>query len=131
MGSNADTARTIYDAFAKGDVGTVLGVMDPKIDWQEPESLPFDNQASPQGVAEGIFGPLMTMFPDFTVNTDEIHEAGDVVFSVGTYRGTSANTDKKFESKFAHVWRFGSDGKVTGFRTYNDTHAWLESIGKA
>lgn len=41
MADNTDTARALYDSFAKGDVPGVLGVMDPKIDWREPVSLPF------------------------------------------------------------------------------------------
>jgi ketosteroid isomerase-like protein len=64
------------------------------------------------------------------VNTREIHDAGDVVVAVGTYRGTAAKTSNEFESEFAHVWRF-KDGKISGFRTYNDTHAWLKAIGEA
>jgi ketosteroid isomerase-like protein len=129
MASNVDVVKGIYDAFAKGDVPAVLGAFDEKIDWQEPETLPFEDQIGPQGVGENIFGPLVGMFPNFTVTTREIHEAGDVVFSLGTYRGTAAETGKDLETEFVHVWRL-TDGKVAGFRTYSDTHAWLQALGK-
>jgi len=33
MGNNVDTARGMYEAFAKGDVEEVLGAMDPNVDW--------------------------------------------------------------------------------------------------
>lgn len=32
MSANTETVRNVYDAFGKGDVPTVLGAMDPKID---------------------------------------------------------------------------------------------------
>jgi ketosteroid isomerase-like protein len=128
--SNADVAKGVYEGFAKGDVPAVLGLMADDIDWQEPETLPFENQSSPQEVAENVFGPVVTMIEGFTVVPDEIHEAGDVVFAIGAYRGKGANTGKELDAKFVHVWRI-RDGKIAGFRTYTDTHQWLEVLGKA
>lgn len=64
MGDNVDTVRGIYDAFGKGDVPgdvpAVLAAMDEKIEWQEPASLPFDDQIGPQAIAENIFGPVIS-----------------------------------------------------------------------
>jgi hypothetical protein len=37
--------------------------------------------------------------------------------------GTELNAD------FVHVWRFGPDGMITGFRTYTDTHNWRQVLG--
>ena len=48
MGNNADAVRGVYEAFANGDVTAVLAAMDDKIDWQEPASVPFENQVGPQ-----------------------------------------------------------------------------------
>jgi hypothetical protein len=38
-------------------------------------------------------------------------------------RATIRSTGKRFEdTSELHVWRFGSDGKVTGFRHVVDSH---------
>ena len=129
MGSNADTVRGVYDAFGRGDVPAVLAAMDEKIDWQEPASLPFDDQVGPQAVAENVFGPVVTQLADFTVDVREVVEAGDMVFGIGVYRGKGAENGKPLDADFVHVWRFGTDGKATGFRTYTDTHLWREALG--
>lgn len=129
MGKNADTVRTIYEAFGKGDVPTVLGAMDDKIDWQEPVSLPYENQVGPQAVAENTFGRVITDFQDFAVTPSEIIDGGDVVCSIGVYTGKGATTGINLDADFVHVWRFGADGKVSGFRTYTDTHLWREALG--
>ena len=134
MGANADTVRRSYEAFGKGDVPGVLAAFDPNIDWQEPDTfagIGFENQSSAQDVAQNVFGNVMQQFPDFSVAVDEIHESGDVVFSIGRYRGTSANTGKKLDTNFAHLWWFGSDGKAKALRIHTDTHAWYEALGKA
>jgi uncharacterized protein len=130
MASNGEVITRLYDMFGRGDIPGVLALLDEKIDWQEPDSLPFDNQTSRQGVAQNIFAPVVELVKDFTVGTKEIHDAGDVVFGLGTYSGTGAATGKSLQAPFVHVWRLRG-GKVVGFRTYTDTHAWLDVLGKA
>jgi ketosteroid isomerase-like protein len=130
MGSNADLVRGVYDAFGKGDVPAVLGAMAEKIDWREPEFSPYQEASTPQEVAERVFGPVIGDFPDFSVTPSEIHDAGDVVVALGTFRGTSAATGGKLDVTYAHVWRL-QDGKIVGFRTYNESLGWLKALGKA
>jgi uncharacterized protein len=55
-------------------------------------------------------------------------DGGDTVVGIGVYSGKGAKGD--FEADFTHVWRF-RDGKVTAFRTYTDTHIWMQALGKA
>ena len=130
MASNVDVVKGIYESFGKGDVGAVLGTFDEKIDWQEPDSVPYEDQIGPEAVGENVFGRVLQDVQNFSVTPHEIHEAGDIVFTIGTYRGTGAATGKDFEAAFVHVWRM-RDGKAVGFRTYTDTHTWLQAIGKA
>lgn len=130
MGDNATTMRRLYEAFGKGDVPSVLGAMDPQIRWEEPDGLPmFNDQTGPDAVMQDIFAVLPTVFREFSVDVDEIHDAGDVVLALGVYRGVGEETGRTLATHFAHVWRFGPDGKITGFRTYTDTHLWREVLG--
>lgn len=129
MGANADTVRSLYDAFGRGDVPAVLGMMDDKIDWQEPASLPFEDQVGPQAVAENIFGPVVTQIEGFGLDVREVIEGADTVFGIGVYRGKGAENGAALDADFCHVFRFGADGKITGFRTYTDTHLWREALG--
>src|SRR5262245_32343310 len=130
MASNVEVIKGLYESFAKGDIGAVLGVFDENIDWQEPESLPFENQIGPQAVARTCFARVTEFVQNFVVTPSEIHDAGDVVFGIGTYRGTGAATGKDFQTAFVHVWRL-RNGKITGFRTFTDTHVWLQALGEA
>ena len=131
MGDNATTMRGLYSAFAEGDIPSVLAAMDPQIRWEEPEGLAplFTDQTSPDAVVQNIFAVLPTVFREFSVDVDELHDAGDVVVAVGVYRGVGQETGRTLTAHFAHVWRFGADGKITGFRTYTDTHLWRDVLG--
>jgi len=39
MATNAEIIESLYAAFAKGDVPTVLGSFDPQIEWNEAEGV--------------------------------------------------------------------------------------------
>jgi ketosteroid isomerase-like protein len=129
MGKNADAVRGLYEAFDRGDVAAVLGAMDEKIEWQEPASVPFENQVGPQAIAENIFGPVLAQIDGFSGTPNEIVDGGDVVCAIGVYRGTGIKTGIELNTDFVHVWRFGPDGKVTGVRIFTDTHLWRQALG--
>jgi ketosteroid isomerase-like protein len=129
MGNNVDTVRGLYESFSKGDAATVLGAMDDQIHWEEPASVPFENQIGPQAVAENIFGPVTEQIEGFTGTPSEIVDGGDVVCVMGVYSGTGVKTSVELDAEFVHVWRFGPNGKITGFRSYTDTHLWRQTLG--
>jgi ketosteroid isomerase-like protein len=130
MGSNVDIVKGVYEAFGKGDVPAVLGVMDDKIEWREPVSLAptFTDQVGPQAVAENVFGKVMTLMEDYSVNPEEFIDGGDIVVTLGRYRGKGAKTGTALDARMAHIWRFGGD-KVTSFEVITDTHLWREALG--
>src|SRR5215213_1964687 len=129
MSANADTARGVYAAFAIGDLPKVLAAFDEKIDWQEPDGLPFEDQVGPGAVAENVFGAVLSQLQDFRADVRELVDGGDIVCAVGTYHGTGASTGIELDAEFVHVLRFGPDGTIKGFRTYTDTHLWRQALG--
>jgi len=55
---NTDVVKGIYDAFAKGDVPSVLNSFDPQIEWRKPEGLRYADRnpyVGPQSIVEGVF----------------------------------------------------------------------------
>jgi hypothetical protein len=56
-------------------------------------------------------------------------DGGDIVAVTGKYGGKGAANGVALDAEFVHVWRFGPDGKITGFRTYTDTYLWRQALG--
>src|SRR5262245_4313763 len=109
MGGNADAARRVYDAFGRGDIAAVLAAFDEKIDWQEPDGLPFGPQVGPQAVVENVFSPVLDQIKDFRVDVRELVDGGEgIVCSIGTYRGVGMETAEDLDAEFVHVLRFGA-----------------------
>jgi len=58
MPDNVKVVRGAYEAFAKGDVAGVLGVLDGKVEWSEAEHMmywPGGPFVGPQAALEGVF----------------------------------------------------------------------------
>jgi uncharacterized protein len=127
--SNVDSVRNVYDAFAKGDVPTVLGFLAPEISWTEPEGFPYAGTfVGPQAVLANVFMRLGTEWNNFAAVPDEYIDGGDAVVALGKYSGTYKATGKSFQADFAHVWRI-KDGRAVKFVQYTDTAIVQRALG--
>lgn len=130
--NNADRLATLYDAFGRGDLPTVLGSMHPEIHWREAESNPYDpagkGWVGPDAVVNNLFAKLATEWDGFTVTPGNFHDAGDTVAVQGRYTGTYKATGKTMDAQFCHVWTF-ADGKISKFQQYTDTGQLQDTMG--
>lgn len=128
---NAETIKSMYDAFAKGDIPTIVGVMDPKVEWNEAEGILYDQgkpYVGPDEVLQGVFARLAEEWDGFTVTPSNIIDGGDTIVAEARYRGTFKATGKALDAQVAHVFDL-RDGKVTRFQQYTDTRQFTEVTG--
>ena len=130
---NVATVRRLYEAFAAGDVDTIITLMSPDIEWVEAENFPYaDNNPyrGPEAVLTGVFGRLGTEWQGFGAHPEEYIDGGDTVVVLGRYAGTCVATGKAMNPQMAHVLRV-SDGRITSFRQFVDTLAVARATGDA
>jgi uncharacterized protein len=119
--TNLDAVKSIYEAFAKGDIPTVLGFLDTDIAWTEAEGFPYGGTyQGPHGVLTGVFMRLGGEWDNYAAVPHEFIDGGDTVVALGKYSGTYKPTGKSFTADFAHVWKM-QDGKAVRFVQYTDT----------
>lgn len=93
--SNLELIRGAYDAFARGDIPAVLGVMDENIVWHEAEGFPYGGTYhGPDAVLNNVFKKLGTEWEDFQAVPDEYVDGDDTVVALGHYSGTYKKTGK-------------------------------------
>ena len=128
MNPNAEVARAVYSAFARGDIPSVLGVLAPDVHWTEAEGGPYGGVSiGPDAVLEKVFMPIGAHWDGFTVAPTEFIADGATVVALGEYSGTYKATGKSFRAPFAHVWKF-RDGKVISFQQHTDTAVHLRPL---
>ena len=130
---NVALAKSMYEAFGRGDIPTVLGTMSPDVRWSEAESNPYmpsgEPFVGPDAILEQLFMRLAADWNDFAARPKTFHGLGDsAVVAEGRYGGTHKTTGKSLDAQFCHVLEF-SNGKLTRFQQYTDTTKVREAMG--
>jgi len=127
MVSSADNIGIIdgiYQNFAKGDIPSVIAILDPKIIWNEAESNSLADgnpYIGPDAVLKGVFSRLGDRYASFALHDIQLHDmANNKVLATLRYHATMKATNKAIDVQVAHLWSL-NDGKVTGFQQYADT----------
>jgi ketosteroid isomerase-like protein len=121
---NVAVIKSIYEAFARGDVPAVVERMHPRIEWREADNFPYADKnpyVGPDAILQGVFTRLATEWDSFRVDVDDVLGLGDHVLALGRYRARYKRTGRELDAQCAHVWWL-SEGKVTRFQQYTDTH---------
>jgi ketosteroid isomerase-like protein len=127
MKTNLELVQSLYAAFAKGDVPTVLGAMTPDAKWTEAAGGPYGGVSiGPDAVLRNVFMKLGTEWDGFTAVPGKFVADGDTVIALGDYSGRHLATGKSFRARFAHVWTLRG-GRVVEFEQITDTVPQLEA----
>lgn len=131
--ANVEVIRSVYDAFAAGDVAGVLGRMSPDIRWIEAENFPYADgnpYIGPEAVLHGVFARCAGEWDGFSVTIEELLDAGDTLVALGRYGGVYKATGRAQHTQIAHVWRL-RDGMVVAFQQHANTLHVARVIGAA
>ena len=126
MTAATDALQNLYSAFAAGD-GDALGELIGEAHWVEASGGPYGGVYNGLGeVTENVFGTIGHDVRNFTAIPDEILPVGsDRAIGLGFYRGqTNAGP---LETRFAHLATV-SDGRITRFEQFTDTHEWQKAV---
>jgi hypothetical protein len=119
---NEDLLRRGYEAFAKGDLDTVMSIFDEDIVWHEPGRSPLGGDSKGHQQVQELFGRVFEMSGGtFSI---EIHDilANDE-HAVALVRTRAERPGKSLDEMESHVWHL-SNGKAREFWNLTwDTYA--------
>lgn len=121
---NLKVIENLYNAFATGDMPTVLGSMDPNIQWNEAESNSLSDgnpYIGPNAILEGVFARLGANHEYFGLKDINIHSMnGNKILATLRYDAKVKATGKSYNAQAAHLWTLNDNGKITAFQQYVD-----------
>jgi ketosteroid isomerase-like protein len=126
MATGAQLVQEAYDAFGRGDIPTVLGVLAEDVDWNVSEAVPHGGRFEGRDAVGRFFAGLVDRWEDFGIEIDDLVDGGDDVVGVGRAHGNLKGTGEAGYG-FAHVFTV-RDGSVVRFREYVDPDATLRSV---
>lgn len=127
---NIQTVQSFYDAMSRGDVGAVLGLMAPDIEWTEAENFIYaDNSpyVGPDNVLNGLFMRFVAEWDGFKAVPEKFVGMDDTVVVLGRYSGTVRETGRSVDAQMVHVFTVGG-GKLLKFRQYTDTAQFRDAV---
>jgi ketosteroid isomerase-like protein len=128
VSSNVEAIREGYAAFGRGDIPAVLAILDPNIEWIEPEGYPWGDTFHGHDEVVGLFQTAAeTLGPDWRVEPDRFIGTDDGVLVMGRHTGRRVD-GVTWEVPFAMVWTM-EDGRATHFRQYGDSALLREAVG--
>jgi uncharacterized protein len=119
---NVALVRKLYDAFARGDVETILNHVTDDTEWSNPgpATVPyFGDRRGPTQVRE-FFDRLIGTQENPNLTIDQLIAQGDTVAALGRYSGTVKATGKPFDSVVGHFFAIRG-GKVARWIGLGDT----------
>ena len=126
---NVSLVQSLYAAFGRGDIDTILAALTPDVNWESvgrPEDFPT---LGPRHGIDGVreFFRLVAKsleFSDFSPR--DFHAADGKVFVQGHYEATVRTTGRKAAADWVHIFTV-KDGKVSRFREHTDTAQFAEA----
>ncbi|MGV1033938.1 MAG: nuclear transport factor 2 family protein [Microbacteriaceae bacterium] len=115
------TVQNHYAASSVGNLDGMVADFAPDIRWTESAGFPLaGTYVGADAIIEGVFKKLHEDWDGFSVQVDEVLDAGSTVLGIGSYSGTHRTTGKAFTVRFVHIWRV-SDGVITEFEQVVDS----------
>jgi ketosteroid isomerase-like protein len=110
---NEELLRQGYEAFAKGDLPTVMSIFDEDIVWHSPGRSPLAGDYKGHQQVQEFFGRIFEISGGTFSN--EIHDilANDEHAAV-MVRVTAQRPGRSFDALTCHIWHL-RDGKATEF----------------
>ena len=125
---NVEIVMRAYAAFNDGDLGTVLAILDPDIEWNASDVF-FDQPRTYRGRRawqEEFLRDLMQIFEEYRGEPEGLRDVGDQVVAVAQMGGTGRRSGAKAMARVANVLTF-RNGRVVRFTEFKDVGEALEA----
>ena len=118
MSENADLVRSAYEAFGRGDIPAVIGLLGERVEWEVTAVLPQGGAwRGREGVGE-FFEGLGRAWEEIRIEVEDFIDGGDNIAVIG--RGAGKLTGGRAAGyKFVHVHTV-QDGQIVRFREWGD-----------
>jgi hypothetical protein len=114
--------RSVYEAFGRGDVPAILGMLADDVDWYDPGPPEVTHAGRYRGRDDvgRFFSKVGESLDIEAFQQTEFIAKGDRVIVLGSIRAKVKRTGLVYDSEFAMSWTL-RDGRITKWQVYEDT----------
>ena len=123
--TNTEAVQTIYAAFMRGDLSTILTMVSETVSWDnsqvESRECPWNGDFSGRSRLPGFFKAVGDNFAFSTFDARTFVASGNHVVALLRLESTLIKNGHPLLNDSVHVWSFDDDGLVASYRHFNDT----------
>src|SRR5919198_4016635 len=123
---NVEVVRRIYDAFAAGDIESLLSTVDPEIEFDLPDRLPDEGLHRGREAYRQFLKRTFELWADFRVEVEELLDAGDAVVALIHTTATGRGSGIEIDERVGHIFWF-RDETPYRFKVFSDRNEALEA----
>ena len=117
--ANVEALRRGYEALNRGDLSVVLELLDPDIEWHEPDPSPEAGTHTGRDSFERFMSSWIDSFDGFQVEPEQVVERGDKLIAVVRQSGRGLASGFHIDARLAHVWTV-QDGRAIRWESVED-----------
>lgn len=129
---NVALIRKLYDAFAKGDIQTIINHVADDVEWisEGPAVVPWYGKKKGRAGVQEFFHGLASTQENMKLTIDDFVAQDDRVATFGRFKSKTKATGREIDTPIAHFFRI-RDGKVVKFLNFGDTAQAEAAFGGA
>jgi len=115
-----DTILSLYEAFGRGDVDTILAGLTDDVRWtcNLGPAVPWSCDYTGKADVPKFFAAIYNSVDVLGFDPQEFISEGDTLVSMGTFGCRVKATGKESNARWIFVWRFRGD-KVCGYEQFH------------
>jgi hypothetical protein len=129
--SHVEQVRKLYEAFGRGDIPTIIGALDPDIEWEYGEGdteVPWlKKRRGRTGVIE-FFEALRSLEFHLFEPKRFLADESLVVVLVNVHATVKATGKSFAQTDEVHLWHFNAQGQPARFAHRVDTHQHVLAV---
>ncbi len=127
--ANVTFLQSLYAAFSRGDIATVIAGLAPDVDWTvvgRREDYPLCGHWKGQSGVQSFFHGLAELQEVTSFTPKEFYAAEDRVFVLGDYAWKLRKNGRQVASDWCHAFTL-KNGKVAKFLEFTDTAQFAQA----
>ena len=127
--TNAEVIKTVYAAYAAGDLATIQSYMTEDVAWiaEGHPAITWTGEFHGKANTSGFFAGLRNDLADPVLAMDIFISEGDVVATFGRFQATVRSNGVRVDTPVAHYFRL-RDGKIAEYRNFLNSAAMVEAM---
>ena len=125
---SVEVVGKLYDAFASGDIDSVLAKVDPQIEFDLSDRLPDEGLYRGREAYRQFLKRTSELWAGFRVEVEELLDAGDAVVALVHTTATGRASGIEIDERVAHVF-WMRDATPYRFKVFSERAKALEPAG--